>query len=318
MPPLRRSARSPIQMWRPLRSAARLLSSALLLSACAGTVDASSADANGLDRAVPPDSAAMDGASMPDVTTDRGPRDASIDRAEGPVGGFDWCRCEPGERCCAITGQCSSAEDFRARCPSGNLDAGSDTACLDNTDCPAGAFCQIVGCSNAGTCTGAENCDRFRGSACACNGTTVDGALACRTAIALVSLGACGTRAEPIADAGTVFPTICGSRDELCPTGQRCCPVLGVCVDADCGEACCRRPTPGTEGPCRAQRDCLPASYCRTQGCGAAGDCVRRGSPLMCPPVLAPVCGCDGQTYLTECLARTSGVNVARPGACAP
>lgn len=301
-----------------LRSHPPSLAAFCILAACSGTVSPLISDAGMTDGAGSLDTATADRTGPSDLPTVDDHADVRSDRVDGAVGGFDWCRCGAGERCCPTTGQCLAPVGFRARCSTGSFDAGADTACVDNTDCPAGLTCQIVGCSSPGVCTGVENCDRFRGPACACDGTTMDGALACRMSIPIVGAGGCGVIPAERPDAGTVIPVVCGSRDEFCPAGQRCCPVRGVCVDADCGEECCRLPSPGTEGPCRTQQDCAPAAYCRVQGCGAAGDCVRRGSPLMCPPVLAPVCGCDGQTYLSECLARASGVNVARAGACTP
>lgn len=300
------------------RTLSRLLSTVWAFTACSGTVMPLPGDAGTMDSTAQMDTATMDRASPLDTTASDGLGDVSRDRTTGAVGGFDWCRCGPGERCCPTTGQCVPPTEFRAHCSAGTHDAGADTACVDNADCPVGSFCQIVGCGRAGTCTGSKNCDQFRGPACACDGTTMDGALACRMSIPLVGAGACGVIPTEPPDAGTRIPVVCGARDEFCPTGQRCCPVRGVCVDADCGEECCRRPTPGTEGPCRTQDDCLPSAFCRVQGCGSSGDCVRRGSPLMCPPVFAPVCGCDGQTYLSGCLANASGVNAARAGACTP
>jgi hypothetical protein len=52
--------------------------------------------------------------------------------------------------------------------------------------------------------------------------------------------------------------------------------------------------------------------------CGAgdmAGTC--QPIPDLCTMEFAPVCGCDGKTYATACVAGRSSVSVAKAGACA-
>ncbi len=62
--------------------------------------------------------------------------------------------------------------------------------------------------------------------------------------------------------------------------------------------------------------DCGPAAFCaRAAGaCDGAGTCAWR--PEDCPPVVAPVCGCDGETWDSDCLAAQAGTGVDLEGAC--
>lgn len=68
--------------------------------------------------------------------------------------------------------------------------------------------------------------------------------------------------------------------------------------------------------PCDDNGDCNRRSYCaKAEGnCDGRGVCRDRGR--ICPAVVAPVCGCDGQTYGNACEAAVAGVNVAADGPC--
>lgn len=47
------------------------------------------------------------------------------------------------------------------------------------------------------------------------------------------------------------------------------------------------------------------------------GDCYGpRDDDQVCPAVVAPVCGCDGETYENGCLAEVAGIRETRDGAC--
>jgi hypothetical protein len=113
--------------------------------------------------------------------------------------------------------------------------------------------------------------------------------------------------------------------------GKACVGVSGCsCEGADCGalhqslEAC-----QGAHEACgpracgsRGLPACDPKQYCDFPDgskCGAddrGGVCQPR--PQICPAIFKPVCGCDGKTYSSACVAAGNGVDVASEGACEP
>ena len=70
----------------------------------------------------------------------------------------------------------------------------------------------------------------------------------------------------------------------------------------------------GAPTSCASNTDCARDSYCNTSTCGGRGRCDAR--PQVCPGIYAPVCGCDGRTYSSDCIAASQGVSVARVGEC--
>jgi hypothetical protein len=78
----------------------------------------------------------------------------------------------------------------------------------------------------------------------------------------------------------------------------------------------------GEAGPCgtRSGKSCANDEFCDFAGttqCGAldqGGTCVKK--PQACTLIIASVCGCDDETYASECAAHAVGVSVQHEGEC--
>jgi hypothetical protein len=88
-------------------------------------------------------------------------------------------------------------------------------------------------------------------------------------------------------------------------------------------EGQCQPPGTSTDGNCGGPEGlkCPKGVYCEfpTGVCGdnhEVGKCVDLLPSPDCPEQQNPVCGCNGQTYRNECVARRDGVNVLASGAC--
>jgi hypothetical protein len=64
------------------------------------------------------------------------------------------------------------------------------------------------------------------------------------------------------------------------------------------------------EADCLTNTDCNASEYCAKEevDCAGVGNC--KSIPELCPLNLAPVVGCDGESYSNSCDANQAGINV--------
>lgn len=123
-----------------------------------------------------------------------------------------------------------------------------------------------------------------------------------------------------------------GMPERLCADGVHTSGPTGRCVraaDGSCGWEMSACPpvdvlsTPGSAPMVcgtRGAAPCPSGSFCDFPAgsqCGAT-DAGGRCAPIpsACTREYRPVCGCDGQTYPTACVAHSSGVSVSHDGPC--
>ena len=335
----------------------RCLVALLLTVACSsshgdrdGGADDAGRDAGALD--------AWDPWTRPDAAVER--TDAGIPGPPPMRAVCGGHACNEGEVCCLATSECFDPAD-RSVCAV-SPDEPDPRACASNLDCDEGELCEHDDiftadeedrppiCSGAiGVCVMMRRpmkCGGYGEGVCGCDGRTyADPCAASRAGVRVIRYTPCGTPvtgsstrylcsdASPHCPpgwscdvaAGECSPNdaviACGI-DAQCPEGERCCGILGVCVDVACPD-CCRVPPDGTVYPCDDDGDCgflgsdfgTNPFYCGGPGCGPAGGCVYRMSGG-CGGELAPVCGCNGTSYTNPCWAAVEGVRIAHEGMC--
>ena len=160
-------------------------------------------------------------------------------------------------------------------------DSGGGAVCggLLGASCGDGEFCnfpieaQCGAADQTGTCEVIpEFCTEQFDPVCGCDGETYGNAcIAASAGVSVVSEGECGSTG------GTVCGGLLGAQ---CGDGEFC----NFPIDAQCGAA-------DQTGICEV-------------------------IPEFCTEEFNPVCGCDGQTYSTACVANSAGVSVVSQGEC--
>jgi hypothetical protein len=206
--------------------------------------------------------------------------------------------------CVASLAGVRAASSGACRAADAGVDGGTVSSCTSARDCGnTGRECVFPAgvCGAVGTCELPTPCFRAE-TFCSCTGETYE---SCRPTQPTQHVGAC---ASPT-DAG-----ISRCAAVLCGPGTTCCEATGACYATSCATCCPGASDGGTSTACRDNSACAAGSYCAASSCGGAGTCSPR--PQVCPGIYAPVCGCDGRTYSSACVAGSQGVNVARSGEC--
>jgi Kazal-type serine protease inhibitor domain len=123
----------------------------------------------------------------------------------------------------------------------------------------------------------------------------------------------------PIPEACTLqLDEVCGCDDK---TYGNACQAAAAGVSVVMKGPCAKPATIAEGGLCGTRGvngNCADGLYCKYKAdCGATdagGTCTRK--TVMCTKIYAPVCGCDGKTYGSECTAAADGQSVARKGEC--
>jgi hypothetical protein len=216
----------------------------------------------------------------------------------------------------------------------------------DGGTCAAGQFCEppVGDCAAGapGSCVPKSPvCIPVLLAVCGCDGRTYENFCTARASgVGVSHYGPCEAPCR-------AHQTTCGS-GEICkrPDGDCARQAEGVCMERPGSCPAVLAPACGCDGitysnaciadaagiTVVAQGPCVPPLACggnygticgenafckHSDGlCGQDAVGICRGVPLLCPPDLNEVCGCDGITYHNACFADVAGVTVDHTGPC--
>jgi hypothetical protein len=246
----------------------------------------SDSGAAGFDSAIV-DSATMETSTEPEASTDAPSdvMDARTDADEATVvtetgGSCTEGGCPDGELCTFPDGSCGKSVGTCAKKPGkGDCAAmGTEPVCgCDGKDYSNHCFAALAGQSVA----------KIGSCTCGDGVCDIDAKEDCSTCPA--DCGACA-----------------GCGDGVCAKGTEDC--------TSCPDDCC------TLTNCTLSTKCLGDMYCEfvPGTCGKSGTGLCQAPPSTCPAPTAgsDVCGCDGTSYASECVAAQAGVSVLHAGLC--
>jgi len=215
-------------------------------------------------------------------------------------------------------------------------DTGTPVACTTNAQCEPNQFCDAEQCGGNGVCANKpELCliPSLPDPICACDGNYYDSKCFAGMAGADTGIGAdcgsgdtcaddtgCGEGSYCKKDTCAAAEGVCATKPLLCPitpnsvcgcdgtTYTNSCMAAGAGINEDnTGNACSGVVT------CTANADCT-SGFCYKTSCEASAEGVCTEPPLLCLTIGTPVCGCDGNTYNNECLAKKAEVSTDATG----